>query len=115
ARLRSQAIRPARRVLASLLPAGPGLRSLKRRGTLFRLSSKDLPHCTATKSSRPKVGETDASVRCMDSIRTKRGGSGMREAGRHRRWLFLLWGLAASCALGDVAMAQTNESGDLSF
>ena len=39
----------------------------------------------------------------------------MTEAGRHRRWLFLLWGLVASCALGDVAMAQTSETGDLSF
>ncbi|SEM28807.1 substrate-binding domain-containing protein [Bradyrhizobium sp. OK095] len=38
----------------------------------------------------------------------------MTEAGRHRRWLFLL-GLVASCALGDVAVAQTSETGDLSF
>jgi quinoprotein dehydrogenase-associated probable ABC transporter substrate-binding protein len=44
----------------------------------------------------------------------KRGGSAMTEAGRHRRWLFLL-GLVASCALGDVAVAQTSETGDLSF
>jgi quinoprotein dehydrogenase-associated probable ABC transporter substrate-binding protein len=44
----------------------------------------------------------------------KRGGSAMTEAGRHHRWLFLL-GLVASCALGDVAVAQTSETGDLSF
>lgn len=39
----------------------------------------------------------------------------MTEAGRHRRWLFLLLGLVASGAMGDVATAQTNETGDLSF
>src|SRR5689334_1981530 len=39
----------------------------------------------------------------------------MTEVGRHRRWLALLWGLAATCALGDVALAQTSETGDLSF
>ena len=39
----------------------------------------------------------------------------MTEAGRHRRWLFSLWVLVASCAFGDVAIAQTNESGDLSI
>jgi quinoprotein dehydrogenase-associated probable ABC transporter substrate-binding protein len=44
----------------------------------------------------------------------KRGGSAMTEAGRHRRWLFLL-GLVASCALGDAAIAQTSETSDLSF
>jgi quinoprotein dehydrogenase-associated probable ABC transporter substrate-binding protein len=51
----------------------------------------------------------------MDSIQTKRGGSAMTEAGRHRRWLFSLWVVVASCALGDVAVAQTSDSGDLSF
>ena len=39
----------------------------------------------------------------------------MTEAGRHRRWLFSMWVLVASCGLGDVAVAQTNDSGDLSF
>ncbi|MCK1358857.1 substrate-binding domain-containing protein [Bradyrhizobium sp. 199] len=39
----------------------------------------------------------------------------MTELGRHRRWLFSLWVLVGSCALGDVAVAQTNEAGDLSF
>ena len=39
----------------------------------------------------------------------------MTEAGRHRRGLILLWTLVASWAVGDVAMAQTSESGDLSF
>ena len=39
----------------------------------------------------------------------------MTEAGRHRRWLFSLSILVASCAFGDVAIAQTNETGDLSF
>jgi ABC-type amino acid transport substrate-binding protein len=39
----------------------------------------------------------------------------MTEAGRHRRWLFLLCVMAASSAIGDVAVAQTSESGDLSF
>jgi quinoprotein dehydrogenase-associated probable ABC transporter substrate-binding protein len=39
----------------------------------------------------------------------------MTEAGRHRRCLFSLSILFASCAFGDVAIAQTNETGDLSF
>ncbi|MCK1758843.1 substrate-binding domain-containing protein [Bradyrhizobium sp. 137] len=39
----------------------------------------------------------------------------MTEAGRHRRWLFSLWMLVASCAFGNAAIAQTNETGDLSF
>ena len=39
----------------------------------------------------------------------------MTEAGRHRRWLILLCAMFASCAVGDVAMAQTSETGDLSF
>ncbi|UPK38396.1 substrate-binding domain-containing protein [Bradyrhizobium sp. 186] len=39
----------------------------------------------------------------------------MKEAGRHRRWLFSLCVMAASCAIGDVALAQTRESADLSF
>jgi len=39
----------------------------------------------------------------------------MTEAGRHRRWLISLSILVASCAFGDVAIAQTNETGDLSF
>ncbi|MGY2937742.1 quinoprotein dehydrogenase-associated probable ABC transporter substrate-binding protein/PQQ-dependent catabolism-associated CXXCW motif protein [Bradyrhizobium sp. GM6.1] len=39
----------------------------------------------------------------------------MTEAGRHRRWLLSLSILVASCAFGDVAIAQTNETGDLSF
>jgi len=39
----------------------------------------------------------------------------MTEAGRHRRWLFSLWVLVACCASGGVAMAQTKDSGDLSF
>lgn len=38
----------------------------------------------------------------------------MTEAGRHRRWLFLLCVMASS-AIGAVAVAQTNDSGDLSF
>ena len=37
------------------------------------------------------------------------------EAGRHRRWLFLLCVMTASCAIGDVARAQTSDGGDLSF
>jgi quinoprotein dehydrogenase-associated probable ABC transporter substrate-binding protein len=37
------------------------------------------------------------------------------EAGRHRRWLFSLCVVAASCAIGDLARAQTTDSGDLSF
>lgn len=37
------------------------------------------------------------------------------EAGRHRRWLFSLCVMAMSCAIGDVARAQTTDSGDLSF
>jgi quinoprotein dehydrogenase-associated probable ABC transporter substrate-binding protein len=39
----------------------------------------------------------------------------MTEAGRHRRWLFSLGVLVASCPVGDVAIAQTKDSGDLSF
>ncbi|MGY3469006.1 hypothetical protein ACVW0I_005877 [Bradyrhizobium sp. LM6.11] len=39
----------------------------------------------------------------------------MTEAGRHRRWLVSLSILVASCAFGDVAVAQTNDAGDLSF
>src|SRR4051795_886435 len=54
-------------------------------------------------------------MRCMASIQTSLGGSAMTEAGRHRRWLFSLSILVASCAFGDVANAQTNETGDLSF
>src|SRR3954465_6628624 len=54
-------------------------------------------------------------MRCMASIQTSPGGSAMTEAGRHRRWLFSLSILVASCAFGDVAIAQTNETGDLSF
>ncbi len=37
------------------------------------------------------------------------------EAGRHRRWLFLLCLMTASCAIGEFARAQTNDGGDLSF
>ncbi|MBR0722423.1 substrate-binding domain-containing protein [Bradyrhizobium manausense] len=37
------------------------------------------------------------------------------EAGRHRRWLFSLCLMAASCAIGGVARAQTTDAGDLSF
>ena len=37
------------------------------------------------------------------------------EAGRHRRWLVSLCVMAASCALGGVARAQTSDGGDLSF
>lgn len=37
------------------------------------------------------------------------------EAGRHRRWLFSLCVVAASCAIGGVARAQTSDGGDLSF
>ncbi|RTE94913.1 substrate-binding domain-containing protein [Bradyrhizobium sp. LVM 105] len=39
----------------------------------------------------------------------------MTKAGRHRRWLFSLRVVIASCALGEVAIAQTSDSGDLSF
>ena len=39
----------------------------------------------------------------------------MTQAGRHRRWLFSLWVLVASCAFGDSGIAQTSETGDLSF
>ena len=39
----------------------------------------------------------------------------MTEAGRHRRWLFSLCLMVGSCAIGDFAAAQTNETGDLSF
>src|SRR3954447_25845660 len=54
-------------------------------------------------------------MRCMASIQTSPGGSAMTEAGRHRRWLFSRSILVASCAFSDVAIAQTNETGDLSF
>src|SRR4051795_695790 len=54
-------------------------------------------------------------MRCMASIQTSPGGSAMTEAGRHRRWLFSLSILVASCAFGAGAIAQTNETGDLSF
>ncbi|MGX4770191.1 substrate-binding domain-containing protein [Bradyrhizobium guangdongense] len=37
------------------------------------------------------------------------------EAGRHRRWLFSLCVVAASCAVGGIARAQTTDGGDLSF
>src|SRR5581483_5555920 len=37
------------------------------------------------------------------------------EAGRHRRWLFSVCVIAASCAIGGVARAQMNDGGDLSF
>jgi len=37
------------------------------------------------------------------------------EAGRHRRWLFLLCVMVATGAIGDVARAQTTDGGDLSF
>lgn len=37
------------------------------------------------------------------------------EAGRHRRWLISMCVMAASCLIGDVARAQTTDSGDLSF
>src|SRR6266700_1645557 len=37
------------------------------------------------------------------------------EVGRHHRWLFSLCVMAVSCAIGDVARAQTTDSGDLSF
>src|SRR3954452_19302180 len=62
-----------------------------------------------------KFGKAWRVMRCMASIQTNRGGSAMTEAGRHRRWLFSLWVLVASCAFGDVAIAQTSETGDLSF
>lgn len=39
----------------------------------------------------------------------------MTEAGRHRRWLFSLCVMAASCVIGDAALAQTTDGGDLSF
>lgn len=39
----------------------------------------------------------------------------MTEAGRHRRWLFLLLVTATAFVAGDVARAQTSDSGDLSF
>lgn len=39
----------------------------------------------------------------------------MMKGGRHRRWLFSLCVMAVSCAIGDVARAQTTDSGDLSF
>lgn len=37
------------------------------------------------------------------------------KAERHRRWLFSLCVMAASCLIGDAAGAQTTDSGDLSF
>src|SRR5689334_9023316 len=37
------------------------------------------------------------------------------EVGRHRRWLVSLCVVAASCAIGDLAQAQTSDGGDLSF
>ena len=39
----------------------------------------------------------------------------MKEAGRHRRWLLSLLAITAISATGDLARAQTKESGDLSF
>lgn len=39
----------------------------------------------------------------------------MMKAGRHRRWLFSLCVMTASCLIGDAAVAQTTDSGDLSF
>lgn len=39
----------------------------------------------------------------------------MMKAERHRRWLFSLCVMAASCLIGDAAGAQTTDSGDLSF
>lgn len=39
----------------------------------------------------------------------------MTEAGRHRRWLFSLCVMASSCVIGDAALAQTTDGGDLSF
>src|SRR4051795_3939707 len=54
-------------------------------------------------------------MRCMASIQTSPGGSAMTEAGRHRRWLFSLSILIASCAFGDVSRAQMSETGDLSI
>lgn len=39
----------------------------------------------------------------------------MTEAGRHRRWLYSLVLMAASCVMNGIAIAQTNETGDLSF
>ena len=39
----------------------------------------------------------------------------MKEAGRHRRWLLSLLAITAFSATGDLARAQTKESGDLSF
>lgn len=39
----------------------------------------------------------------------------MTEAGRHRRWLYSLCVMAASCVIGDAAPAQTTDGGDLSF
>ena len=39
----------------------------------------------------------------------------MTQAGRHRRWLFSVWAVVASCAFGGAAIAQTSETGDLSF
>jgi quinoprotein dehydrogenase-associated probable ABC transporter substrate-binding protein len=39
----------------------------------------------------------------------------MTEAGRYCRWLFVLLVTAASCAMSQFAIAQTSDSGDLSF
>jgi quinoprotein dehydrogenase-associated probable ABC transporter substrate-binding protein len=39
----------------------------------------------------------------------------MTEAGRHRRWLFLLLVTVTAFGAGDVARAQTSDTGDLSF
>lgn len=39
----------------------------------------------------------------------------MMKAGRHRRWLFSLCVMTVSCLIGDAAVAQTTDSGDLSF
>lgn len=39
----------------------------------------------------------------------------MMMARRHRRWLFSLCVMTTSCLIGDAAVAQTTDSGDLSF
>ena len=39
----------------------------------------------------------------------------MTEAGRHRRWLLILTMMLAPAGVGHVALAQTSDSGDLSF
>src|SRR3954451_23778277 len=81
----------------------------------FQPQFKSCAHCTATKKASTQSGKTWRVMRCMASIQTSPGGSAMTEAGRHRRWLFSLSILVASCAFGDAAIAQTNETGDLSF